>query len=62
MCPYAMILFASWFSVGESQGVRDIPRMGHSEPAHTSALWRMDGKWSENNYLLDFTSLVNHGG
>ncbi len=35
---------------------------GHSEPAPTRAPWRMNGKWSGNNFLLDSSSLVNHGG
>jgi hypothetical protein len=35
---------------------------GHSEPAHTSAPWRMNGKWSGNNFLLGSSSLANHGG
>jgi hypothetical protein len=34
----------------------------NSEPAPTSAPWRMDDKWSENNFLLHFSSLANHGG
>jgi hypothetical protein len=35
---------------------------GHSEPAPTSALWRMNAKWSENNFLLGCSSLTNYGG
>jgi hypothetical protein len=35
---------------------------GHSEPAPTSALWRMNGKWSENNFLLSCSWLTNYGG
>jgi hypothetical protein len=35
---------------------------GHSEPAPTSAPWRMDGKWSGNSFLLGSSSLANHGG
>jgi hypothetical protein len=35
---------------------------GYSKPLPTSALWRMDGKWSQNNFLLGFSSLANHGG
>jgi hypothetical protein len=35
---------------------------GHSEPAPTNALWRMNGKWSENNFLLGCSSLTNYGG
>jgi hypothetical protein len=30
-----------------------------SEPAPTSALWRMDGKWSGNSFLLGSSSLAN---
>jgi hypothetical protein len=37
--------------------------LGHSEPAPTTtAPWRMDGKWSGNNFLLGSSSLANHGG
>jgi hypothetical protein len=32
---------------------------GHSEPAPTSAPWRMDNKWSKNQ--LCFSSSANHG-
>jgi hypothetical protein len=35
---------------------------GHSAPAPTSALRRMDGKWSGNSFLLGSSSLANHGG
>jgi hypothetical protein len=35
---------------------------GHSEPAPTSATWRMDGKWSGNRFLLGASSLAIHGG
>jgi hypothetical protein len=35
---------------------------GHSEPAPTSAAWRMDGKWSSNSFLLCSSSLLNYGG
>ncbi len=35
---------------------------GHSKPAPTSAPWRMNGKCSENSFLLGFISLANHGG
>jgi hypothetical protein len=35
---------------------------GQSEPAPTSAPWRMDGKWSGNSFLLDSNPLANHGG
>jgi hypothetical protein len=35
---------------------------GHSEPAPTSAPWRMDGKWSGNSFLLGSSSLANDGG
>ncbi len=34
---------------------------GHSAPAPTSALRRMDGKW-ETSFLLGSSSLANHGG
>ncbi len=34
----------------------------HSEPAPSSGPWRMNGKWSENNFLLGFSFLANHGG
>jgi hypothetical protein len=34
---------------------------GHSESAPTSAPWRMNGKWSGNNFLLGSSSLANHG-
>jgi hypothetical protein len=33
---------------------------GDSEPAPTSAPWRMDGKWSGNSFLLGSSSLANH--
>jgi hypothetical protein len=39
-----------------------LQQVGQSEPAPTSAPWRMDDKWSGNNFLLDSSSLVNHGG
>jgi hypothetical protein len=35
---------------------------GHNEPAPTSAPWRMNDKWSRNNFLLGFSSLANHDG
>jgi hypothetical protein len=35
---------------------------GHSEPAPTSAPWRMNDKWSGNSFLLSSSSLANHGG
>jgi hypothetical protein len=35
---------------------------GHSEPAPSSAPWRMDGKWSGNSFLLGSSSLANYGG
>jgi hypothetical protein len=35
---------------------------GHSEPAPTSALWRMDDKWSQNSFSVGFQFLANHGG
>jgi len=35
---------------------------GHSEPAPTSAPWRMNGKWSGNSFLLSSSSLSKHGG
>jgi hypothetical protein len=33
-----------------------------SEPAPTSAPWRMDVKRSGNNFLLDSSCQLNHGG
>jgi hypothetical protein len=36
-------------------------KRNHSEPAPTSAPWRMNDKWSGNNFLLSFSSLINHG-
>ncbi len=36
--------------------------LGQSEPAPTSTPWRMNDKWSGNNFLLGSSSLANHGG
>jgi hypothetical protein len=37
--------------------------LGHSELASTTtAPWRMDGKWSGNNFPLGSSSLAKHGG
>jgi hypothetical protein len=33
-----------------------------SEPAPTSAPWRMNDKWPGNNFLLGSSSVPNHGG
>jgi hypothetical protein len=35
---------------------------GHSEPAPTSAPWKMNGQLSGNSFLLGSSSLANHGG
>jgi hypothetical protein len=43
-------------------GILQVPAKGHSEPAPTSAPWRMNGKWSGDSFLLAFSSLANHGG
>ncbi len=37
-------------------------KWGQNEPAPTGAPGRMDGKWSGNSFLLDSSSLANHGG
>jgi len=37
-------------------------KSGHSEPAPTSAPWKMNGKWSGNNFLLGSSSLANYRG
>jgi hypothetical protein len=34
--------------------------LSQSESAPTSALWRMDGKWSGNGFPLGSSSLANH--
>jgi hypothetical protein len=39
-----------------------VKKLGHIEPAPTSAPWRMDDKWSGDSFLLDSSSLANHGG
>jgi hypothetical protein len=38
------------------------PTYGHNELAPTSAPWRMDDKWSKNNFFSCFNSLANHSG
>jgi hypothetical protein len=35
--------------------------ISHSEPAATSAPWRMNGKWSGDSFLLSSKSLANYG-
>jgi len=38
-------------------------KLGQSEPAPTSAAWKMDdGKWVGNKLPLGSSSLANHGG
>jgi len=34
--------------------------LGHNVPTPISAPWRMNDKWSRNNFLLGFNSLTNH--
>jgi hypothetical protein len=53
---------SGWFQV--LRRTSSSPRLasGHSEPAATSAPWRMNGKWSGNSFLLGFSSLANHDG
>jgi hypothetical protein len=43
-------------------GVEIVIGNGQCEPAPTSAPWRMNDKWSGNNFLLGSSSLANHGG
>jgi hypothetical protein len=37
-------------------------QIGHSEPAPTSAPWRMDDKWWGNSFLSSSSSLANSEG
>jgi hypothetical protein len=46
---------------GTSVFIGDITSKGRSEPAPTSAPWRMDGEWSGNSFLFGSSSLANHG-
>jgi len=39
-----------------------VQHYGHSEAAPTSALWKMNDKWSGNSFLLSSSSLANHDG
>jgi hypothetical protein len=44
------------------QSVKTSSVLGDSEPAPTNALWKMNGKRSQNNFMLGSSSLANHGG
>ncbi len=48
----------------KSGGVRwlSMRKSGHSEPAPPSAPWKMNGKWSGNNFLMGSSSRANRGG
>ncbi len=64
---YIYNFFKFFFCVTSSQIwlillVDDFQFSSHSEPAPSSGPWRMNGKWSENNFLLGFSFLANHGG
>jgi hypothetical protein len=44
-----------WFQVLRRTSSSPPRTSGHSEPAATSARWRMNGKWSGNSFLLGFS-------
>jgi hypothetical protein len=46
--------------VKASSVCRKVLSKSNSEPAPTSAPWKMNDKWSENTFLLGSSSQANH--